>query len=302
MGPIAGEVGYRWLSAARALPARPGSSCHWFGGRPRFVAPAQAGVQCLWSLSFAWWRLSAGGDWPGLPRRATIFLVATRKVDKETPLPQRRLAPVPSRHLSWRFGRNSPSRAQTSTRHPAGRGCAGAAEGKAATGWLRHCRRMVASIVGTWRSVTIRRPAQAGSSAFGLCRSVFGALSVGGDWSGLALAGDHLLVATRKMDKETPPCRSAPARAGAPAPPALAGRVETRPGGPRDIDAIPLPAAAAPGAAEGEGHCRFGFAIAGGMVVPQSWAWRSVTIRRSAQAGVQCIWPLPSVLGAFGWR
>ena len=42
---------------ARSRPCRQ----FGLGSRPRFVAPAQAGVQCLWSLSFAWWRAFGWG-------------------------------------------------------------------------------------------------------------------------------------------------------------------------------------------------------------------------------------------------
>ena len=179
-GRLPGKCG---LSVAfSGEPCRPGLVRHviGFGGRPRFVAPAQAGVQCLGLYRLLGGVLSAGGDWPGLAPAGDHLSCGDKKVDKETPpaaAPARAGALAPPEPGGSR--RNSPSRAQTSTRQfpPAlAAGCARRAEGK---GYCRlgfaiagGCRAVPQS--WAWRSVTIRRPAQAGSRHFGLCRSVLG--------------------------------------------------------------------------------------------------------------------------------
>ena len=56
-----------------------------------FVAPAKARVQGFGLCCSVLGVPSVGDDWPGLPRRASDFLVATRKSPKNA-LPQRRLA------------------------------------------------------------------------------------------------------------------------------------------------------------------------------------------------------------------
>ena len=68
-------------------------------------------------------------------------------------------------------------------------------------------------------SLPRRRP---GSRALDLCRLVFGVPSVGGDWPGLAPAGDLLSCGDKERRQRNAPCRSA-GFAGALAPPASGG-------------------------------------------------------------------------------
>ena len=93
----------------------------------------------LWSLSFAGGVLSAGGDWPGLARRAS------------------------RRSTHGRQGRRrnggSPSRAQTSTRQfPPAAGCARRCRGKALPARFRHCRHRAEPMFALSLSVRHLRP------------------------------------------------------------------------------------------------------------------------------------------------
>ena len=97
---------------------------------------------------------------------------------------------------------------------------------------------------------TIRRPGAGRVQAFDPCCFDLGVPSVGGDWPGLAPAGECLSCGDEKVDKKRP-CRSA----GPPVPslhPRPAGRVETRPGGLRHRRDNSRRPQAALGAAEGE--------------------------------------------------
>ena len=328
---------------------------------------------------------AVGGDWPVSPGGRPSFLWRQRKMDKETPLPQRRLAPVPALRRVRRVASNSPG-GLTSTRQflpaagcasalqkgrplparlrhcrrlrrvassgtpsghdssprrrpgsrvlvfmfasmacfrltvigrvsprdllscgdkerwiknapaaapvlpvprsptpggrvetrphgpdidatiPAGRGCARRCRrGRPLPARLRHCRQVVVPCrqFGRGISGTIRRPAQAGVQGFDPCCLVLGVPSVGGDWPGLAPAGDHLSCGDKERWLKAP-CRSA-GFAGASLRPRPAGRVETRPGGLRHRRDNSCRPRAALGAAEGESFCRLGFAIAGGV-------------------------------------
>ena len=144
-GRLPGEVRAIGGFQRRALPARPGSSCHWVRRSPTIRRPGAGRgpvplvfIVCL----VACFRLAVIGRVS--PRRATIFLVATRKVDKETPpaaAPARAGALAPPEPGGSR--RNSPSRAQTSTRQfPPAAGCARRyRRGRLLPARLRHCRR-----------------------------------------------------------------------------------------------------------------------------------------------------------------
>ena len=95
------------------------------------------------------------------PRRASSFLVATKKGGKEAPpAAAPALAGSLAPPASDGSRRNSPSRAQTSTRQfPPAAGCARRCRrGRPLPARLRHCRRRVAPSFRARHSDTIRRP------------------------------------------------------------------------------------------------------------------------------------------------
>ena len=125
------------------------------------------------------------------PRRATTFLVATRKMDKETPpAAAPALAGALAPPASGGSRRNSPWRAQTSTRQfpPATRSSRRCRRGKrcrlgfAIAGRLS-CRVASSGTAFGHDSSPRRRP---GSRLFDPCCSVLGLPSVGACWPGLA--------------------------------------------------------------------------------------------------------------------
>ena len=125
------------------------------------------------------------------PRRATIFLVATRKMDKEAPpAAAPALAGALAPPASGGSRRNSPWRAQTSTRQfpPATRSSRRCRRGKrcrlgfAIAGRLS-CRVASSGTAFGHDSSPRRRP---GSRLFDPCCSVLGLPSVGACWPGLA--------------------------------------------------------------------------------------------------------------------
>jgi len=125
-GRLPGEVRAIGGFQRRALPARPGSSCHWVRRSPTIRRPGAGRgpvplvfIVCL----VACFRLAVIGRVS--PRRATIFLVATRKMDKETPpAAAPAIADALAPPTAGGSRRNSPSRAQTSTRQfPPAAGC-----------------------------------------------------------------------------------------------------------------------------------------------------------------------------------
>ena len=96
------------------------------------------------------------------PRRATIFLVATRKMDKEAPPAAAPASPVPSLHPRP-AGRvvTRPAGSDIDATIPAGRGLRSALQkGKALPARLRHCRRAVVPSFRARHPGTIRRPGE----------------------------------------------------------------------------------------------------------------------------------------------
>ena len=219
-------------------PSFPGTA---FG---RFVAPAQARVQALDPCCLVLGLPSVGGDWPGLARRATIFLVATKKRIKSA-LPQRRLAPVPSlAHARRVASKLALAGSDIDATIPAGRGLRSALQkGRLLPARLRHCRRyrhradhQSLPSPSVWRlgnrarhSDTIRRPGAGRVQALDPCCSVLGVPSVGGDWRVSPRRATSFLWRQRKEAKNAlPQRRLSPVPSLHPRP---AGRVETRPGG-----------------------------------------------------------------------
>ena len=137
------------------------------------------------------------------PRRASSFLVATKKGGKEAPpaaapaLAGALAAPTPGGSR-----RNSPWRAQTSTRQfpPATRSSRHCRRGKLLPARLRHCRQVVVPCrqFGLGSRPRFVAPAQAGVQALDPCCFDLGVPSVGGDWPGLAPAGDQLSCGDKK--------------------------------------------------------------------------------------------------------
>ena len=164
------------------------------------------------------------------PRRRVTFL--WRRESHKAPPPQRRLAhalahPRPAGRVETRPGGLRHRR--DNSRRP--RAALGAAEGKALPARLRHCRRVVVPSFRAWRSGRFVAPAQAGPGLFDLCRSVLRCFRLAVIGRVSPRRASDFLVATRKSPKKRP-CRSAGLRR-CPRPPASAGRVETRPGGPQ---------------------------------------------------------------------
>ena len=161
-GRLPGEVRAIGGFQRRALPARPGSSCHWVRRSPTIRRPGAGRgpvplvfIVCL----VACLRLAVIGRVS--PRRATIFLVATRKVDKETPpAAAPALAGALAPPTAGGSRRNSPSRAQTSTRQfPPAAGCARRCRrGRPLPARLRHRRQRALPLSRARHSDAIRRP------------------------------------------------------------------------------------------------------------------------------------------------
>ena len=149
-------------------------------------------------------------DWPGPPRRATIFLVATRKMDKESPCrsagSRRCLAHAPAGRVETRSG------AQTSTRQfRRPRLCLTAcAEGAAGSASPLPAGALPLSQAGIRARFVALAQAVQGLILAVLFQVAFGWRVIG---RVSPLVGDLIfLMATRKMDKETPPPCSAGSR------------------------------------------------------------------------------------------
>ena len=171
------------------------------GIRARFVARRRPGSRAFDPCCFDLGCLRSAPVGRVSPRRATTFLV---KIIKNA-LPQRRLAPVPSLHPKGRR-KTRPGglgRPRAASALQKGEGC---------------CRLGFAIAGGLWclRRHGIRErfvaPAQAGVQGFDPCCSVLGLPSVGGDWPGLAPAGDLLSCGDKERRQRSAPCRSAGSR------------------------------------------------------------------------------------------
>ena len=181
------------LPAGRAVPLS--RARHRHDSSPRRRPGSSALI-----LAVLFWGALVGGDWPGLARRRPPFLWRQERWIKKRPAAAPALAgsslhPRPAGRVETRP--HGLRHRRDNSRRP--RAALGAAEGKAAAGSASPlpagCRRVASSGAA---SGTIRRPGEGRGPGPLIFIVWFWVPALGGDWPGLAPAGDHLSCGDKK--------------------------------------------------------------------------------------------------------